>query len=268
MVICRAPHGLIAGDQENAVADPAIKMGPMELRHAAARLAWQAERVAPPLDGAAWQDGLDLLAVAAGLKPVCLLGRGDIDPEWLDAARAIAADLGLAARDGVGWLPAAPDDALPRWYREATATRLRGAPVVYLYRDPRAGAGIAALGTGDRVAAAEEAALLGYPLCCVAEHHTKTLALEQLTIALLARLAGEDIDRLRRLVVAGVTPTPREADEWRRFETVAAIDPEPFTSINRCAGCAADPDGPAGRIGRGYRALAAELGYTPPARVL
>ncbi len=248
--------------------DAANETEQSRLRHAAARLAWQAERVAPPLDGAAWQDGLDLLAVAAGLKPVCLLGRGDIDPEWLDSARAIAADLGLAARDGVGWLPAAPDDALPSWYREATATRLRSAPVVYIYADPRAAADIDALATGERVGAAAEAALLGYPLCCVAEHHTKTLALEQLTIALLARIAGEDVERLRRLVVAGVTPTPREADEWRRFEAVAAIDPEPFTSINRCAGCAADPDGPAGRIGRAYRALAAELGYTPPAKVL
>jgi hypothetical protein len=66
------------------------------------------------------------------------------------------------------------------------------------------------------------------------------------------------------LVVAGVTPTPREADEWRRFQTVTAIDPEPFTSVNRCTDCAADPESPARRLGRRYRALAAELGYAPP----
>jgi hypothetical protein len=242
------------------------------LRDAAAQLARRAARVAPPLDTAAWQDGLDLLAVAAGLKPVCLLGRGDIDADWLAAARGIAADLGLETRDGVGWLPAAPHDALPRWYRDATAARLRRAPVVYLYDDPRVGARIAALAAegalGGRVTAPDEAALLGYPVCCVTEHHIKTLALEQLTIALLGRIAGEDIERLQRLVAAGVTPTPREPDEWRRFQAVTAIDPEPFTSINRCAGCAADPDGPAGRIGRAFRALAAELGYAPPAKVI
>jgi len=246
------------------VADPALETGQPKLRDAAARLAWQAGRVAPPLDGAAWQDGLDLLAVATGLKPVCLLGRGDVDPEWLAAARDVAAALDFAARDGVGWLPAAADDALPRWYRDATAARLSRAPVVYLYAEPRLGAQIAALGTGERVAAADEAALLGYPFCCVAQHHTQTLALEQLTIALLARLAGDDTERLQRLVAAGVTPTPREPDEWRRFQSVTAIDPEPGTSVNRCAACAADANSPAQRLGRRYRALAAALDYPLP----
>ena len=242
--------------------DSAIETDHRRLRDAAARLAWQAGRVAPPLDAAAWQDGLDLLAVGAGLKPVCLLGRGDVDPEWLAAAREVAAALDLAAQDGAGWLPAAPEDALPAWYRDATAARLRRAPMVYLYRDPRLGERIAAI--ADRVAASDEATLLGYPVCCVSQHHTQTLALEQLTIALLARIAGTDTGRLVRLVAAGVTPTPREADEWRRFQAVTAIDPEAFTSVNRCAGCTADPESPARQLGRRYRALAAELGYALP----
>jgi hypothetical protein len=237
------------------------------LRDAARRLAAVAAGVAPPLDMAAWQDGLDLLAVAADLKPVCLLGRGDVDPAWLAAARAIAAGRGLVVQDGVGWLPAAPDNALPRWYLDATAARLRGAPVVYVYGDAGLGERITALARAERISAPDEAGLLGYPLCCVAQHHTQTLALEQLTIALLARIAGEDIARLQRLVAAGVTPTPREADEWRRFHAVTAIDPEPFTSINRCAACAVDIQAPAGRMGRAYRALAEQLGYVPPGPV-
>jgi hypothetical protein len=244
----------------------ATDRGQSKLRHAAARLAGLAQRVAPPLDAAAWQDGLDLLAVAAELKPVCLLGRGDVDAGWLTAARAVAAELGLAVQDGIGWLPAAPANALPRWYRDATAGRLARAPVVFVYADPRLGARIATLAVDGRVAASDEAALLGYPVCCVAEHHTKTLALEQLTIALLGRIAGQDIAHLKRLVAAGVTPTPREPEEWRRFQAVTAVDPEPATSINRCAACADDPDGAAGRTGRAYRALADQLGYIMPVR--
>ena len=237
------------------------------LRHAAAQLTRLAAAVAPPLDAAAWQDGLDLLAVAAGLKPVCLLGRGDVDGAWLEAARAVAADLGLAAHDGVGWLPEAPPTALPAWYRDATAAHLARAGVVYLYAEPQHGARIAAMPAGARVAAADEAALLGYPPCCVAQDHVQTLALEQLTIAMLARLAGDDIERLSRLVAAGVTPTPREPDEWRRFQAVTAIDPEPFTSVNRCADCTQHADSPARRLGRRYRALADALGYTMPTPV-
>lgn len=235
------------------------------LRDAAVRLTRAAAQVRSPLDVAAGQDGLDLLAVAAGLKPVCLLGRGDVDAGWLETARTIAVDLGLAAHDGVGWLPEAPVDALPTWYRDATAAHLARAAVVYLYADPRHGVRIAAMAPGARVAAEDEAALLGYPPCCVAQDHAQTLALEQLTIAMLARFAGEDVERLKRLVAAGVTPTPRDADEWRRFQNVTAIDPEPFTSINRCVDCARDPDSPARRLGRAYRALANELGYAPPA---
>lgn len=231
------------------------------LRDAARRLDAAAASVAPPLDAAAWQDGLDLLAVAAELKPVCLLGRGDVDPAWLDAARAVATGLGLTVQSGVGWLPEAPDAALPRWYRDATAQRLRGAPVVYVFADRRLGGRIAALGQAGRVSADDEAGLLGYPPCCVAQHHSQTLALEQLTIALLARIAGEDTAHLQRLVAAGVQPTPRAPDEWRRFQAVTAIDPEPFTSINRCAACAVDLDTPAAQIGRAYRALAEQLGY-------
>ncbi len=246
------------------MADSAAEPAQTRLRRGAARLTRAAASVAPPLDAAAAQDGLDLLAVAAGLKPVCLLGRGDVDAGWLETARAIAADLGLMAHDGVGWLPEAPIDALPTWYRDATAAHLARAAVVYLYAEPGHGARIGAIEPGARVAATDEAALLGYPLCCVAQDHAQTLALEQLTIAMLARLAGEDIERLKRLVAAGVTPTPREPDEWRRFRDVTAIDPEPFTSINRCVECARDADSPARRLGRAYRALANDLGYAPP----
>jgi hypothetical protein len=243
-----------------AARDPEL----VTLRDAARQLADAAGRVAPPLDAAAWQDGLDLLAVSADLKPVCLLGRGDVDARWLATARGIAGGLGLAVQDGLGWLPEGPANALPPWYRDATAARLRAAPVAYAYRDPRLGARIAALAAATRVSAADEAGLLGYPPCCVAQHHTQTLALEQLTIALLARIAGEDTAHLQRLVAAGVQPTPRAADEWQRFHAVTAIDPEPFTSINRCAACAVDLDAPAGQMGRAYRALAEQLDYLPP----
>jgi hypothetical protein len=232
--------------------DHTIATSEAALRHAAAELS----RVAAP---AARQDALDLLAVAAGWKPVCVLGRGVDDPAWLAGAAAVARRLGLTARTDAGWHPAPGPDTLPDWYLAATAPRDRA---LYLWRDPAVGARVQTLCAHGRVTIADEAALLFYPLCCVAQHHAQALALEQLIVALITRLVGDDLVRGARLVATGATPTPRTDDDWRRWEAAHAIAPEPGTPVNRCAACVTDPHGPAACLGARYRELARVLGWT------
>jgi hypothetical protein len=238
-----------------------------DLRSAAARLAALAATVALDIQPAAWQDGLDLLAVANGLKPVCLLGRGDGDAGWLDGARALAATLGLTALTGGAWQPILPDAAFPAWYRAATAERDARQSAIYLWRNQTVGARVRLLCAEHRVAAADEAALLGYPPCCVAQHHAQAEQFEALTIAWAERMAGGDPARRHRLIAAGTMPTAITAADRERLASATAIAPQPYTSVNRCAVCVADPDGPAARLGRRYRDLARDLGYAAPATV-
>jgi hypothetical protein len=234
-----------------------------DLRPTATRLACLAARVTPAAQPTAWQDGLDLLAVAAGLKPVCLLSRGFADPSWLDAATALARDLRLPMLTGACWHPALPDPDFPAWYRAAIAERSVRELALYVWRDAAIGAAVRRLCAAGRVAPADEAVLLGYPACCVAQHHAQALSLERLSVAGLTRLAGDDAARRQRLAAAGVMPAPASADEWRQYESATTIAPQPWTSVNRCTTCARDPDGPAGRLGRRYRDLAEAFAYPP-----
>lgn len=204
------------------------------------------------------QDALDLLAVGAGWKPVAVLGRFIDDPAWLAGAEAVARRLGLTAWTGACWHPAPAPDALPDWYLAATAAR---DDALYVWRDAAIGARVQALCGHGRVTIADEAALLFYPRCCVAQHHAQTLALEQLIVALITRLVGDDRARGTRLVASGALPTPRTSDDWQRWEAAHAIAPEPGTPVNRCTACGADPHGPAARLGARYRDLARLVGY-------
>ena len=249
------------------LADIDIEARRSDLRPAATHLARLLAGVAPALRPAAWQDGLDLLAVAAGLKPVGLLGRGVPDAVWLAAAEALARTLQLSALTGACWHPAPRDQAFPDWYRAAIAERDARTTALYVWRDDADGAGVRRLCADRRVAPEDEAALLGYPACCVAQHHAQALALEHLTVALVTRLAGDDIAHRQRLVARDVVPTPHSELEWRQLEAASAIAPQPYTSVNRCAACASDPNRPAGRLGRRYRELARRLDYPPLATV-
>jgi hypothetical protein len=234
----------------------------LTLRHVAGRLLALADAVPAGLRATALQDGLDLLAVAAGFKPVGLFGRGFDDVDWLTGVAAIAQRLGLLSLTGTAWQPAEPPARFPAWYRQAASER--ATTVLYICRDPQTAARVRQRCAAGRVTVTDEAALLCYPACCVAQHHAQALALEDLSIALMFGVAGHDGAHLRRLVRAGVTPTPRSAEEWRRFDEATAIDPQPWTSVDRCVACAADPDSPAEQLGRRYRTLAAALDYPNP----
>ena len=218
-------------------------------------------RVEGDLRATAWQDGLDMLAVIAGLKPVCIIGRGGRSEVWTEALRAAADRAGLPTIDAVPWDPAPPDDRLPRWYLAATARRRANRHVLYLCGDDAAAGDVAALTAKGRVGAAEEAAVLGYPRCCVAEQHARTLDLEELVAQTTERMAKGDAGRMTRMIEAGATPLPGSRQEWDRYSAAVAIAPAAGTSVNMCGACAVDRESPAQTLSRRYRALAALARY-------
>jgi hypothetical protein len=218
-------------------------------------------RVGEESRAAAWQDGLDLLAVIAGLKPVCLVGRGWGDDAWRAAVRAVARDAALPAIDAQPWEPAGN---LPDWYREATTRRRARHGVLYLCRDDAMAHRVAALSARGRVPVEAEASVLGYPSCCVGQHHARSLEYERLLAERTARLARGDRARMMRLVETGTEPGPTTRAEWEQIETLTRIAPAPSTSVNMCDPCARDPASPALRLARAYAGLAERAGY--PAR--
>jgi hypothetical protein len=232
-----------------------------KLRRVSAALQSALAGIGGDMRAAAGQDGLDLLAVMATLKPVCVIGRGARDEDWTAALRAIAARAALPAIDAAAWDPEAADGDLPRWYIEATALRRARRPVLYIGCDDAAVRRVAALSAKGRVGVAEEAALLGYPQCCVARHHARTIALERLAAELTERVAKGDAERMSRMIEAGAAPLPSAPADWQRYAEAAALAPAAGTSIAMCDACAADPDRPAQYLSRRYRALAVLARY-------
>ena len=60
-------------------------------------------------------------------------------------------------------------------------------------------------------------------------------------------------------VADGAALDPETDVDRRRLEEAMAVTPCPFTSIDMCAACAADPEGPARRLSGRYAALAASI---------
>jgi hypothetical protein len=208
----------------------------------------------------AWQDGLDLLAVLAGVKPLCIVGRGARGLAWSETLRGIATRANLPVAEFAPWDAAAD---LPGWYLAASARRRESLSVLAICADAAMRDAAVALAAKGRVGPEEEAALLGYPRCCVAAHHQRMQAIEQLTAELTERVARGDAARMLRMIETGAAPLPQSPADWARFSAAARPAPLPFTSIVPCAACAADTDGPAQRIARRHAALAHKAGYGP-----
>jgi hypothetical protein len=214
--------------------------------------------LAPPACAEAWQDGLDLLAVVAGMKPVCLVGRGNGDEAWCAALRTAADGAALTTIEAAPWEPTGD---LPEWYREATSRRRARRKVLYFCRDGAIAERVAALSARGRVSVDAETWLLGYPRCCVEQHHRRALAYERLLAQRTERLCRGDPARMMRLVEARVEPMPATRAEWDEVVRLTRIALAPGTSVNMCEACASDPMSPAMRLAEAYAKLAQRLRY-------
>ena len=225
------------------------------LRRTAARLS-----AAGAGNEAAAQEGLDLLAVLAGLKPAAVLGYARADQGWRDALAEEAGRAGLAVRPCTAWISAGEFDGAPGWYAEGVAELRAKAALIAVAPDETAFAALTD-GPAPVLDAAAEAALLGYPACCVAGHADWRRALHLATAPILLAAAGGDTGRARRMAAADWVPTPRDADEAARLAALLDRDVAPCTSILPCRACTADDRGPTPALSRAFRALALSCGH-------
>lgn len=207
------------------------------------------------------QEALDVVAAMAGLKPLALLGQGVDWPGWRDHVVEIATDFGGTATAGHAWVVPGDVHGLPDWYTEPllAARRAQSTLLVHWSKDfalPEPGRdGLA------RITEAAEARLLGYPPCCVADHHASQRTYHRLMTDLIHRQAGGGDVQMRRLAESEVVLCPHAPEDRARWRTAMRCHPTPHTSVNMCPACAADPASPARTMSHGYRRLARETGF-------
>ena len=68
------------------------------------------------------QEMLDYLAMLAGLKPVCLVGRGFDDSDWVAGVERLAREMRLQVVNGAKWHAESEHAGLPDWYSDVAPT--------------------------------------------------------------------------------------------------------------------------------------------------
>jgi hypothetical protein len=206
------------------------------------------------------QEILDFLAMAAGLKPVLLLGRGPDSPGWVGGAAELAREFCFTAVEGPFW-DATPYGKFPAWYADHSTAQLAPRRATYVCSSPETERRIAAVGeAGGRLSMTAEARLLGYPACCVVAHYDRAVRYHRAIFAILTRLAGGDEARMRALLRGGAALAPETETEIAAMQAAFDLHPAPFGSWNRCRHCARNDDSPSAALSEQYRALAKATG--------
>ncbi|MEZ5666827.1 MAG: hypothetical protein R3F55_05230 [Alphaproteobacteria bacterium] len=204
-------------------------------------------------DDDARREILDILAVAAALKPVAAIGF-DTDAERLDRYTGAAERCGLVVAPCRPWVSLGEFDRVPRWFVEAVLAARTRKRLVAISACPELLARLANCRTAT-LDAAEEAGLLGYPPCCVADHAVRRAAMQRdLAAATLAAGQG-DPQRAGRLAAAGWLP--------HGFSGGALAEARcgRLSGLLMCRECAADPLSPAMRLEASYAMLADRIGF-------
>ncbi|MSO89943.1 MAG: hypothetical protein EXQ89_08285 [Rhodospirillaceae bacterium] len=213
--------------------------------------------VAPPeARAAAAQDALDVLAVAAGIKPFAAVGWGIESAAFRVAIAAAARRAGLAAFDGPPWIGESGISGR-RWYdqalrEDAAATR------ILLVGSPGSEAALRRL-AGSRLGAGEEAGVLGYPQCCVKEFHRRQRLFHLITRRMIGRQAQGDETLLGRLTRARVMLAPKTETELKLLLRATRMVFAPFTSIAMCRACEADSGSAARLISARFESLPGDV---------
>ncbi len=206
------------------------------------------------------QEAIDFVAAMAGIKPVYVSGRGFDHDGWCAVVLDLAAANRLHVVPGPYWQaePAASD--LPEWFTAPSRTRIEGGRAHYVARARAVAEEVKALAaSGGRPTVAQEARLLGFPRCCVAAHYEEAAAFERATFDLMLRRAGGDEAEMRRRIEGGESLLPQTGEEQAQIARAVNVRPAPYTSLNMCAACAADPGSPAARLSARYREMIAAL---------
>ncbi len=213
--------------------------------------------VAPPeARAAAAQDALDVLAVAAGIKPFAAVGWGFDSTAFRVAIAAAAARAGLAAFDGPPWIGESGNSG-QSWYDEALCEDLAATQLLFV-GPPRSEAALRRL-AGSRLGVSEEAGVLGYPLCCVKEFHRRQRLFHLITRRMIGRQAQGDETLKRRLARARAMLTPKTETELKLLLRATRMIFAPFTSIAMCRACEADSGSAARILSARFEALSGDV---------
>jgi len=230
---------------------PQLRNALKKLRAVEARIGEEFDRVETG------QEMLDLLAVVDGLKPVFLHGRGLVDPAWMAGVVDVARGLGLRIVQGPCWNPLPPGEAFPGWYVECVETELAPYRPFYICKASVVAREVEEIcAAGGRPTIEREAALLGYPECCVVEHHAQMSAYYRYVIARIEELAAGDEGRMRALYGTEIDLAPRSPEEEYLLDIAFDIVPCPFGSWNACRACQDEDDSPSLALSEAYQALA------------
>jgi hypothetical protein len=113
---------------------------------------------------------------------------------------------------------------------------------------------VSQLGTAARLGDApvlltseQEAELLCYPVCCVADHHARRRHYHDLMIELVAACCDSDTER-RRFAASELPPPLRDDADRQRLVEALRSEAVAFAGFEPCIACAAlGPRGPAGK---------------------
>ncbi len=221
----------------------------------AARIDWSDSYVR----ATAAQEAIDFVAMLAGIKPVYVTGRGFDHDGWRAAVLELAASNRLYVVPGPYWEAVRPSSDLPGWFVEAGRKGLDERRAHYIAKGRATADELKALAGGGRPDIAQEARLLGFPLCCVEAHYRAAAAFEGATYELLSRRAGGDEEEMKRLAEGPEPLRPESEEERVLLSTAVSVRPARYTSLNMCETCAADPGSPGVRLSATYGALAEAL---------
>lgn len=213
----------------------------------------------PYIGATAGQEALDFIAMAAGIKPVYVTGRGFVDPGWRDNLLAIAETGGFHVVVGPFWQSVPADEDLPDWFTAPARARLADSQAHYIAKTRNIAAELAVLASGTQPSVAQEARLLGFPECCVAAHYATAAALERVQLDMIRKRADGDEAEMRRLAAANEPILPEDGEERARLAAAVQVRPVPHTSLNMCAACATDPHSPAQAVSVKYDELGRAL---------
>ncbi len=228
-------------------------MAEHDLEHSELAWARQAARaiLSQSVDTADLSIVLDLVAVIAGHKPVALIQSADDLEVVSRLPRPVLAS--HAVETHPYWLVPEETTGLPDWYARAMG-RLRAMTTVHIF------ASAAGMPFVPPSSVAAEAALLAYPLCCVAEFYRRRRLHHLVAAKRIRHFAGPDIAKATAYVMSEVMLAPSSAAE--RAAHAAAINYvlAPYTGVAMCRVCVADVSSPARCLSNAYRAFAQAAG--------
>lgn len=202
------------------------------------------------------QDTLEFAAMLLGIKRVFLLGRGFDDQSWVSAVKRAAAKLGVAAMvEDAYWDSDYSKLNLPAWYRELRRSRQRA---TYISATGSVVSEIREMSARGWVSPAEEAHLLGYPLCCVEDHHRRAVVIQDTFFRAVMRVARGDEQKARSLLFEDVKFHLNDEEE-AQMKSARELRPCPFASFYMCASCASSDRSTARKLSRQYAKLASDL---------